>query len=90
MKTYLGDGVYAEVDELARVVLTTENGYCATNTIYLENDVWGKLVQWAISEGHLRLVSATRDTALCDQERGPALTCSRGTRGCSGAPHGDC
>jgi hypothetical protein len=53
MKTYLGDGVYAEVDELDRIVLTTENGICATNTIYVENEVWGKLIELAIANGHL-------------------------------------
>ena len=36
-KTYLGVGVYVEVDpERGLLVLTTENGIEATNTIYLE------------------------------------------------------
>lgn len=37
-KEYLGDGVYADHDGNG-VVLTTENGLCATNTIYLEPEV---------------------------------------------------
>lgn len=38
-KLYLGDGVYADVDEHGQVVLTTENGITVTNTIVLENEV---------------------------------------------------
>jgi len=39
VKAYLGDAVYAQVvDE--RIVLTTEDGFCATNTIVLEPEVW--------------------------------------------------
>ena len=37
-KDYLGDGVYIE-DKGHTVVLTTENGICATNTICLEPEV---------------------------------------------------
>lgn len=33
-KTYLGDGVYADIDGV-HMVLTTENGISTTNTIYL-------------------------------------------------------
>jgi hypothetical protein len=35
-KEYLGDGVYAEWDTDGYLVLTTENGIAATNTIFLE------------------------------------------------------
>jgi hypothetical protein len=35
-KVYLGDSVYATVDSLGRVILTTENGFGPSNTIYLE------------------------------------------------------
>lgn len=35
MKTYLGDGVYADFDGYG-IILTTENGIRATNNIYLE------------------------------------------------------
>jgi hypothetical protein len=38
MKTYLGDSVYAEFDGFG-IVLTTENGMGASNTILLEPDV---------------------------------------------------
>lgn len=37
-KAYLGDSVYADFDEHS-IVLTTENGVEATNTIYLEPQV---------------------------------------------------
>jgi len=37
-KAYLGDGVYAKFDGFG-VILTTENGIAATNTIYLEPQV---------------------------------------------------
>ena len=38
MKKYLGDAVYAEFDGYS-IILTTENGIAATNTIYLEPEV---------------------------------------------------
>lgn len=38
-KIYLGDAVYAEVDELGDLVLTTEDGIRATNRIVLEPSV---------------------------------------------------
>lgn len=38
-KMYLGDGVYAHIDDIGQVVLTTENGVSITNTIVLENEV---------------------------------------------------
>jgi hypothetical protein len=45
MKVYLGDSVYAEFDTqiAGDVLLTTENGYGPTNTIYLENGLLGLL-----------------------------------------------
>lgn len=45
-KTHLGDGVYARLDEHGAVVLTTENGIEATNTIVLEADVAVALIEW--------------------------------------------
>ena len=42
MKTYLGDSVYADFDGF-HVVLTTENGFGPTNTIYLEDSVIARL-----------------------------------------------
>lgn len=38
-KAYLGDAVYVDIDSEGRIVLTTENGICATNTIILEPEV---------------------------------------------------
>lgn len=40
MKTYIGDSVYAEYDDLGRIILTTENGYLddPRNRIVLEPD----------------------------------------------------
>lgn len=46
MKTYLGDGVYAQV-VTGMIMLTTEDGYAATNTIYLEPEVYAALVRFA-------------------------------------------
>ena len=37
-KEYIGDGVYAKFDGFG-VILTTENGFEATNKIYLEPQV---------------------------------------------------
>jgi hypothetical protein len=44
-KAYLGDAVYAEWDELGRVVLTTEYAEHATNTITLVPEVLDALQQ---------------------------------------------
>jgi hypothetical protein len=43
--TYIGDGVYVARDE-GGIVLTTENGLRATNTIYLEWEVFELLALW--------------------------------------------
>jgi len=43
-KTYLGDGVYAEWTDWGDLILTTENGIRATNTIVFEPDVLRSLV----------------------------------------------
>lgn len=45
-KEYLGDGVYAKFVDGYFVVLTTEIGLEATNTIYLEPKVQIALVQF--------------------------------------------
>ena len=45
-KTYLGDAVYARIDEFNAVILTTENGYRATNVITLEPEVMAALLAW--------------------------------------------
>ena len=46
MKSYLGDGVYADLDPYGRVILTTENGISTTNEIILEPEVIGVLQQY--------------------------------------------
>lgn len=46
-KAYLGDGVYADVDDLRQIVLTAENGIEVTNTIALEPEVLDALNLYA-------------------------------------------
>lgn len=41
-KEYLGDSVYVEMEQ-DMIKLTTENGYGASNVIYLERDVFNAL-----------------------------------------------
>lgn len=45
MKTYLGDGVYVDVEN-NMIKLTTENGVEITNMIVLESEVWTALLAW--------------------------------------------
>lgn len=45
MKTYIGDGVYVDISQLG-IVLTTENGIRATNTIVLEPEVLHALLEY--------------------------------------------
>jgi hypothetical protein len=42
-KTYLGDGVYVDINNAGQIVLTTEDGISITNTIFLEPEVWAAL-----------------------------------------------
>lgn len=44
-KAYLGDAVYADFDGYA-IILTTEDGVRATNTIVLEPQVYEALLAW--------------------------------------------
>lgn len=44
-KAYLGDGVYVDVCQLG-ILLTTENGITATNTIILEPKIFRALLAW--------------------------------------------
>ena len=46
MKVYLGDAVYSIIDEYSSLVLTTEDGYSATNTIILENETLESLFEF--------------------------------------------
>jgi len=49
LKEYLGDSVYVElVDNMLK--LTTDNGYGASNTIYLEESVFDALVKFTQQE----------------------------------------
>ena len=48
-KRYLGDAVYVAPWERG-VVLTTEDGYRATNTIFLEPEVVEALLEWLKEE----------------------------------------
>lgn len=45
-KTYLGDSVYADTDGF-HIILTTENGFGPSNTIYLEKGVYNRLLNYA-------------------------------------------
>lgn len=44
-RCYLGDGVYAAWDG-QNLILTAENGICATDTIYIDGQVWSALVDY--------------------------------------------
>lgn len=44
-KHYLGDGAYVDFDGFM-LILTAENGIEATDTIYLEPEVWERLEQY--------------------------------------------
>lgn len=48
-KIYLGDAVYARVDEFGVLILTTEDGISATNTIYLEPEIYDHLEMYMAS-----------------------------------------
>ena len=52
MKTYIGDSVYADLNEAGQIVLTTENGFGPSNTIYLEHEVWDNLAMWVKAMKH--------------------------------------
>jgi hypothetical protein len=45
-KAYIGDGVYAEVDALNRIILTTEDGIAISNTVILEPEVLAMLLHY--------------------------------------------
>jgi hypothetical protein len=44
-KRYLGDAAYVDVEERG-IILTTEDGYTATNTIVLETEVIAALEEY--------------------------------------------
>ena len=45
-KCYIGDGVYVQYDGV-HFVLTAENGYMTTNTIYLDPEVYETFEEYA-------------------------------------------
>jgi hypothetical protein len=45
VKRYIGDGAYVDFDGW-NLILTAEDGIRATNTIYLEPEVWRQLVEY--------------------------------------------
>ena len=47
-KEYLGDSVYAELDDDGTIILTTENGLPddPSNSILLEPEVFNALLRW--------------------------------------------
>jgi len=51
-KTYLGDSVYAEINEWGQITLTTENGLPndPSNVIYLEPEVFQALCKYVKGE----------------------------------------
>lgn len=51
-KTYIGDSVYAEIDDFGDVKLTTENGYPddPRNIIILEAPLFKQLTEWVKSK----------------------------------------
>lgn len=54
LKDYLGDSVYADVGTIpGEVILTTENGVEATNTIIMEPSVVKALVRWLKRTGNM-------------------------------------
>lgn len=46
MKTYLGDGVYADLNDAGQIVLTTEDGISIQNEIFLEPEVVQALLRF--------------------------------------------
>jgi hypothetical protein len=52
-KSYLGDGVYIALRE-CDAVLTTEDGFDANNTIYLESAVIGNMMEWLRRAGFIK------------------------------------
>lgn len=61
-KTYLGDSVYARMDN-GMVALTTENGYEASNEIFLEPEVIEALMRF-IERGFNIRIKITKHTPL--------------------------
>ena len=58
--TYIGDSVYVDFDSRG-LILTTNNGYGATNTIYLVSEVYELLVAYVKSLVDKRIQSAREE-----------------------------
>ena len=63
-KQYLGDSVYADFNG-HQIVLTTENGLGASNTIYLEPEVYHNLIEF-----EKKLIEILEKQELLDSEGG--------------------
>lgn len=44
-KSYVGDGVYLDIDTFECLVVTTENGMCVTNTIIFEPETYQAFIE---------------------------------------------
>ncbi len=60
VKTYLGDGCYAEIT-VQGLVLTTSNGIDDTNRIVLEPELWDVLLTFVKSARVTQTGSVTRE-----------------------------
>lgn len=58
MKTYLGDAVYLEINDLHDVILTTSDGVNITNRIVLEPEIYGFLLNAVTLEMKRRRAAA--------------------------------
>lgn len=68
MKTYLGDGVYAD-DRLSQICLTAENGINVTNSIYLEDEVVDALLRFIEKSWRVKItVTSTAGTGVNDED----------------------
>lgn len=62
MKQYIGDSVYVDFDGF-NLVLTTENGYGASNQIVLDPDVYASLVMYVRRIREIRGTTETEGVA---------------------------
>ena len=60
-KIYIGDSVYAEWNGF-QLVLTTENGYGPSNTIYLEDSVIQSLLHYLCGALNVEITVTKKDS----------------------------
>jgi hypothetical protein len=72
-KAYLGDGLYAEI-ERNMLKLTAEDGYNATETVYLERSVWKMLTHYMERYGAQLIGLALALCGLAGPARAEELT----------------